>query len=212
MDETTKNALAPIEFILSVAGALMILGLLLVPLVVFGSASFLGVGEREVCVSTPIGALELNSGGRMKVDAGQHEDVDVRATHAELCDRSPSAAQRVWSVAANFPAYLYSLGFVGFAWLLTRTARRHGLFSPHVALRVGRLGLYVLIGALVVSLVRMWAQERLFLTMVEPRGSGLWFYFFHLSWSFLFAGFGLLTVGRVMAQSVRMQREIDATV
>jgi hypothetical protein len=38
------------------------------------------------------------------------------------------------------------------------------------------------------------------------------FGFFHLSWSTLIGGFGLLTVGRVMAQSVRMQREIDATV
>ena len=36
--------------------------------------------------------------------------------------------------------------------------------------------------------------------------------FFHLSWAILFAGFGLLTIGRVMAQSVRLQREVDATV
>jgi hypothetical protein len=213
MDRTTPNALAPLEFILGIAGTLMLLGLVLsVPLIVFGNGSFLGVGDREVCVSAPIGALDLNSGGQMHVHADQYEDVNIRATHAELCDLSPTTTQRVWSAVAAFPDYFYALGFVGFAWLLTRVARRRGLFSPHVALGVGHLGLFVLIGALVVSLLRLWGEEELFLTMVDTSRSGLWFYFFHLSWTSLFAGFGLLTVGRVMAQSVRLQREIDATV
>jgi hypothetical protein len=213
MDSTTKNALAPIEFILSVVGALMVMPLVFAPpLVIFGSGSFLGVGDREVCVSAPIGALQLNSGGQMKLHGGQRGGVDIRATHTELCDESPTPSQRVWSVVANFPDYLYALGFVGSAWLVTRTARRRGLFSPHVALGVGRLGIYVLVGALAVSLLRLWGQEHVFLSMHTPKSSGLYWYFLHLSWSTLIAGFGLLTIGRVMAQSVRMQREIDATV
>ena len=191
----------------------MLLGLVLsIPFILVGSGSFLGVGEPEVCVSAPIGALDLNSGGQMHVHAGQHEGVTIRATHAELCDRSPSTTQRVWYAVSAFPEYFYALGFVGFAWMLTRIARRRGLFSPHVALGVGHLGLYVLVGAVAVSLLRMWGEEHLFLTMIDVSSSGLWFPFFHLSWTTLFAGFGLLTIGRVMAQSVRMQREIDATV
>jgi hypothetical protein len=213
MDATTKNALAPIEFILSIVGALMLLPVVFAPpLIIFGSASFLGVGDSAVCVSAPIDALELSHGGQMNVHAGQHGRVNISATHAELCDESPTPTQRLWSVVANLPDYLYALGFVASTWLLIRTARRRGLFSPHVALGVGRLGIYVLVGALAVSLLRLWGEERVFLSMVGPKGSGLYWYFFHLSWSTLIAGFGLLTVGRVMAQSVRMQREIDATV
>ena len=42
--------------------------------------------------------------------------------------------------------FAYTAGFLVFAFLVIRTARRHGLFSPHVALGAGRLGLYVLLG------------------------------------------------------------------
>jgi hypothetical protein len=213
METTAKNALAPIEFILGIAGTLLLIGLMgSVAGSAFDGESFLGIGEVEVCVSAPVAALDLHSGGQIKVHGGQHEDVRVRATHVELCDSSPSTTQRFWSAVASLPDFLYALGFVGSAWKLTRTARRRGLFSPHVALGVGHLGLYVLIGAVAVCLMQLWGNERLFLTMAEPRRSGLWFWFFHLSWTLLFAGFGLVTIGRVMAQSVRMQRDIDATV
>ena len=87
-----------------------------------------------------------------------------------------------------------------------------GLFSPHVALGIGRLGLYVLLGALAVTLVEMWASYRVVATMVDGVNASHALAFFHLSWAILFAGFGLLTFGRVMAQSVDMQRELDATV
>jgi hypothetical protein len=92
-------------------------------------------------------------------------------------------------------------------------ARRMGLFSPDVALGVLRLGLFVVVGAVVVSCLRTYAEWRVLSTMVEGvTPTNAMFGFFHLSWSTLIGGFGLLTVGRVMAQSVRMQREIDATV
>lgn len=100
------------------------------------------------------------------------------------------------------------------AWRLTRTARRRGLFSPHLALAVGRLGLFVLLGAAAVAMLRAPADWRLITTMVaQPNDAfDVIVSFFQLSWSTLFAGFGLLTVGRVMARAVPMQREIDATI
>jgi hypothetical protein len=210
---SVDNALAPIEFILSVAGTLMLLVLLLfVPATVFGNASFLGLGDPEVCVSAPTNAMHYNSGGQMREQGGQSPGTRVRSTHVELCDGSPTASQRFWSVVSTLPDFLYAFGFVGLAWRLTRTARRRGLFSPDVALGVGHLGLYVLMGAVAVALTRMGADMRLFASMTDTASSASWLLFFHLSWVILFAGFGLLTVGRVMAQSVRMQRVIDATV
>jgi hypothetical protein len=208
------NTLAPLEFILGIAGGLMVLVLvLLVPVTVFGSGTFLGLGEPDVCVTTPDSALNLGyqSNNPARVD-GLDRDVSAIPRQIELCDRSPSAAQRLWAFLGTLPPVAFALGFLGYAWWLTRTARRRGLFSPDVALGVLRIGIYVLVGAVLVAALSSWADWRLLVTMT---GSGDWdalVAFFHLSWSTLIGGFGLLTIGRVMAQSVRMQREIDTTV
>lgn len=211
------NTLAPLEFILSVAGSLMLLiVVLLVPLTLFGGGSFLGMGDPVVCVTAPqsaVGEITGRGGINEAHVVGARSGVSTVARQIELCDSSPSAAQHVWAAVGTGPEFLYPFGFLGLAWHLTRVARRRGLFSPDVALAVGRLGLYVLIGAVAVSLLRMWADSRLIATMDrQSHGLNAALGFFHLSWAILFAGFGLLTVGRVMAQSVRMQREIDATV
>ena len=215
MDRTTTNALAPIEFILSVAITLMVffnaIGL---PLALLGHGSYFGMGERVVCLTAPQSAVGLipSRGGINEQHLDVGHGVSTVAANYTLCDSSPSSWQHLWSALATAPTFFYALGFLSLAWLLTRTARRRGLFSPHVALGVGRLGLYVLLGAILVALVQAWASQRLLATLRE--GSTMWdsLGFLHLSWAVLFAGFGLLTVGRVMAQSVRMQREIDATV
>jgi hypothetical protein len=213
--DATKNALAPIEFILGVAIALMVffnaLGL---PLALLGRGSYFGLGDLSVCLNAPQSAVgEISAGGGIN---SQHLDVrhgvSTVAANYGLCDNSPSSWQHLWSALVMAPTFFYALGFLALAWHLTRTARRRGLFSPHLALAVGRLGMYVLLGAILVALVQAWASERLLATMRD--GTTFWdsLSFVHLSWAVLFAGFGLLTVGRVMAQSVRMQREIDATV
>ncbi len=72
--------------------------------------------------------------------------------------------------------------------------------------------MYVLLGTAAVTVLRALAQDRLLVSMANPVYTGTWFFYVHVSWAALLTGFGLLTVGRVMAQSVRMQREIDATV
>jgi hypothetical protein len=97
-------------------------------------------------------------------------------------------------------------------WLVLRTARRHGVFSPQVALGVGRLGIYVLVGSLVAAAVQAKASVLLLDTLATQTNGWPFLSFFHLSWAGLIAGFGLLTVGRTLGHAVRMQREIDATV
>lgn len=214
MDDT-KNALAPIEFILSVAIALMVFfNVLAVPFAVLGHGSYFDLGEPSVCLQAPQSAVgEISGhGGINSEHLGVRPGVSSVAASYTLCDSTPSSSQHLWAALTMAPTFFYALGFLTLAWLLTRTARRRGLFSPHVALGVGRLGLFVLLGAIAVSLVQAWASSRLLASMRD--GASLWdgISFVHLSWAVLFAGFGLLTIGRVMAQSVRMQREIDATV
>jgi hypothetical protein len=213
--DVTKNALAPIEFILSVAIALMVFfNVLAIPFALLGHGSYFGTGEPDVCLTAPQSAVGAISGG----DGINSEHLDVHggvstiAANYTVCDGSATSGQHVWSALTMAPTFFYALGFLALAWHLTRTARRTGLFSPDLALGVGRLGLYVLLGAAAVAVVESVASWRLMASMRD--GTGVWdtLDFVHLSWAILFAGFGLLTVGRVMAQSVRMQREIDATV
>jgi hypothetical protein len=59
--DSVKNALAPMEFVVSAIGAIMIfLMVCMIPVTVFGSGSFLGFGNREACVDAPTGAVPFS--------------------------------------------------------------------------------------------------------------------------------------------------------
>jgi hypothetical protein len=210
------TTLAPLEFILSVATALMVLALLLVvPATVLGSGSFLGIGDSSVCVVVPQGGAGpvAERGGANSVHVvGLKPGISSVENQVRLCDFTPSTTQKLWSTVSELPDLCYSLGFLTLAWLLTRAARRRGLFSPQVALGIGRLGLFVLLGSVAMGALRWWAQWQVVSSMADRSGPGRLVGAFHLHWSTFFIGFGLLTLGRVMSQSVRMQREIDTTV
>lgn len=215
------NALAPIEFILRIAAGFLFLILLGTVIAAVAERTLPGEGDA-VCVTVPVTAINGTSGndlGRIADtrQSGERPNLlrpgtDARATSAELCDSSPSRMQHLWSSVLRMSPFAYTGGFLVFAFLVTRAARRHGLFSPNVALGTGRLGLYVLLGYVALSVMRIWTQIELMLSMASTTRSNLWYYFLDFSWPIAFGGFGLLTLSRVMAQSVRMQREIDATV
>jgi len=219
MEPSTDNALAPLEFILQVTIGLVALAAL-GWLSYFGlsGSSILNRGE-SVCVTAPVPAMTGTSTGQdlNGVQAPGSGNLLRNGAHAtassvELCDDTPSGRQTAWSFVSDASLLCYTAGFLFLAWRLTRLARRRGLFSPHLALSISHLGLYVLLGALVAGLLRAWADNHLMLSMAATHYTHTWLFFFHYSWAVLFAGFGLLSVGRVMARSVRMQREIDTTV
>jgi hypothetical protein len=217
----TDNALAPIEFILRIAAGFLLLVILATAIAAVARLTFPGEGD-EVCVTVPFTAINGTSGRHLDriADLGRSDQrpdllrpgTDATATSVELCDSSPSRTQHLWSSLLRMTPFAYTGGFLVCAFLVSRAARQHGLFSPHVALGTGRLGLYVLTGYVVMSLIRIWMQIHLMLSMTATIRSGLWYYFLDFSWPIAFGGFGLLTIGRVLAQSVRMQRDIDATV
>ncbi len=210
------NTLAPLEFILSVATALVVLALLVIlPATVLGSGSFLGIGDSSVCVVVPqggAGPIEGHGGVNSIHVVGLKPGISSVENQVRLCDFTPSTTQKLWSTLSELPDLCYTLGFLALAWLLTRAARRRGLFSPHVALGIGRLGLFVLLGSVAVGAVRWWAQWEIVRSMADHSSPARLLGAFHLHWSTFFIGFGLLTLGRVMSQSVQMQREIDSTV
>jgi hypothetical protein len=216
MEQSTVNALAPLEFILRVATGLILLVLLGQVLLALNGGSVVG-RDGDVCVSAPIHAMTGTDGKHLaKLQALGSGDMlkpgtEATATTVRLCDSSPSAWQQIWAGLSRWSPLVYTSGFLFGAWRVVRTAHQQRLFSPDTALGTLRLGLYVLLGAAVLWLTKMWSDDQLMLSMAHTHVTQTWILFFHHSSAILFAGFGLLTVGRVMAQSVAMQREIDAT-
>jgi len=213
-DPTTEQALAPLEFILSVAGTLMLLICVGVGLgAAFDEGDLFGLSAPSACVTAPQAAVDV---AFQSNNPARVQDLPRGATAIprtiEVCDNDPSASQRVWAFLGTFPSFVFALTFLGYAWRLTRTARRRGLFSPEIALGLLRIGLFVLVGAAAVAVLRSWADWQLLDSITGTAPWDALVGFFHLSWSTLIGGFGLLTLGLVMARAVRMQREIDATV
>jgi hypothetical protein len=213
MTRDVDNALAPLEVILRVVSGLAVLAFL-----GGGLAAVWGDQSKGTCVQTSLHTLSARADLQVRRLPHFGEDqlltagTTVRPSGVELCDPTPSASQHIWQGVDRLTPFLYAIGVVVGAWMLVRTARRQGLFSPHLALAVGHFGLYVLLGTAAVTGLQALAQDRLLVSMADPVYTWTWVFFVHVSWAALLSGFGILTVGRVMAQSVRMQREIDATV
>ena len=94
-----------------------------------------------------------------------------------------------------------------------RRARRQGLFTEELARALNRLGLYLLLGWLAVNLVGAGCQAVVMNRVVLDTGpvqdlmaNLTW------DWGVVFGGFGLLTVARILRQTVPMREELEATV
>jgi Protein of unknown function (DUF2975) len=214
-----KNPLAALELFISFLGGLMILFLVVVvPASLLGSGSVFGFGESIVCVDAPYGAV-ASHGQRGDGITGAHvanlaADVHANPSQFDLCALEPSTGQRVLATLMDLPQFLFGLGFLVITWRLTRRARRRGLFMPEVAKTIGRLGVYLFVGEFVVTLAQAFATQHLVYSLLTGPGGGyFWVYALgHFSWAVIIAAFGLQAMGRVMAMTVPMREEIDATV
>jgi hypothetical protein len=208
--ESVKTAVAPLERIVSALGGFMIfLIVVMVPAAIFGSGSFLGLGDEGACVTAPPGVLPrewapLHPHGLLG-------GARATASQVQLCTFHPSHEQLLLQSATLMPGFVFFLGVLLALWLALRTARRRGLFSPHVALQVLRLGTVLFVGSLTAQAVEAWASIKLAHTMIHPAHTDF-FQFFDMPWTLIIVSFATLTVGRTLAHAVRMQREIDATV
>jgi hypothetical protein len=208
---TVRNALAPLEFIVTALGGLLIfVVLLLIPVTVFGSGTFLGFGESETCIDAPFGGVPgAASSGHV---TSLRDGAAAHVSQLGICDLHPSGHQLFLQIGTLLPEFVFFVGLLLAIWLTLRTARTRGLFSPHVALDVLRLGVYLLAGSLAAAALQAEASSRLLSTMVNTNGESGFFTFFDMPWAAIIVAFACLTIARTLAQAVRMQREIDATV
>jgi hypothetical protein len=209
MDEA-RRALRPFERVIVFFGGLLLVGLVIeVGNFVSGDASFFGFGAPVVCASSSPFDLDQYPGNGYVRGLGLTDGVRVHVSDVDVCSSDPTTGERILSSIDQGAVSLFGAGVLLLLWRMLRRARHDGVFVEAFARRVSRLGLYVLLGAAAVNVVRTWAQWELLKRLV-PTGAhpGVW----HVSFTPLVLGLGLITVGRLMAATVPMQREIDATV
>jgi hypothetical protein len=211
----TRDPLRKLEIIFSVLGAVMILGLLTtVPSVLSGRGDFFGFGSPEVCASVPSEAL-LDANGHGITGAqvmGLAEGTRTHASDFNVCTTDPTLRQRALATLVDLSRYLFFLGFLFITWRLTRRGRRRGLFTSDLATAVDRLSVYLFVGSFVVAFVRAFATQKLVATMLVDPANNDWLRYADLSWVIIIAAFGLQAMARVIAATVPMKAEIDATV
>jgi hypothetical protein len=213
MMATNKDPLAPIEFVTTLVSAAIVLVLALtVPATIFGSGSFLGIGESDVCVTTPMKGFPVTDAvGNDAGIVGVRKGVDGLAETIRLCSGSAGGGARALQTLVIGSGFFFLLGFVLLMRWLLKSARR-GLFTAEVARRTLTLGWYLLVGELVRACCDAFGRAGILHQFVDHYSVGNAGMLFHASVATLIAGFGLITLGRVMGQTVPMREDIEATI
>lgn len=209
MDEA-RRALRPFERVIVFLGGLILVGTLLqLANLLSGESSFLGLGTPDVCVSVTPWSSDAFHGIEHVRAYGLSPDTRAVVDTVELCRTGPSHGQRLLYSVDQGAAWLFGLGVIFLLWRLLRHGRRQGVFVQSFARRLTGLGLYVLLGMAVVYVARAWAEGKLVRSLMPGSDAGLQWQFSFLP---LLIGLGLITLGRVVAATVPMREELDATV
>lgn len=235
MSGKVKDPLAPIDFGASVlAGLVTVLVLIAVPATIFGSGSFLHFGEEDVCISVstndvPYGTKSVDVGtpttsssdGLALLPGGEGEYAFIpglaRGATASndgirLCSAEPTTRQHVLLVLADAPIFGYSVLLLFGLTRLIKRARRHGLFTSTVADGVRRLGWFVLLGTFVTQAINALCTQAILGDLVAEEGLDSWLGLFNMDLSIVLISLGMVTFGRVMAQTVPMREDLEATI
>lgn len=210
MSQSPRDPLGPISFIVSLLGTLMIaFTVVFVPLTVFGSGTLFGFGDPDVCAVNEAVAWDLEDAESYLGKLPPRTFVGPDAVR--ICQAAAPQSAQLMESAVILTPFLFVAGFL----LLTRrslnAARKGGLFSDAVARRVTGIGWYLLLGSLLTGvmtgLLRYWLLAHLI-----PEQPPSWERHISVSVPVLIAGFCVLSVGRVLAHAVRIQREVDTLV
>jgi Protein of unknown function (DUF2975) len=213
-----RNPLEPFASVVRLIAAY-----LMASLIVYGIASLIsdrrdmfGAGDVICAEQANVGGSEWNGAKRFfadEVTAGV-EPIDDAVL---FCRTHPANGQTALQVLTELPHALLALTAFLLLWQLVGKARRHGPFSPMVAVRVRMLGWLLLAGGYVAEAVQEIADLALLKTMLRQ---GAWnqphltdFVFagiLSVSPGVLVTGLGLLTVSRVLDMGVQMREDLAA--
>lgn len=216
----TLDPLGPIDFITRALTALLCALPVAVVLLtaVFGGHPMIGnIGSSLPCIEVPQTGLTIGGTGGTPREGIVHLAPGTTQgvpSHFTLCQETMSQTDRVLS---SLPVLLNIVWVVGF-FLLTRRiiahARHTGLFTTTVAKGLERLGWYILGGWALVQLVGSVSMAVVTSHLVSEHYNILLAAPSHLHWNWavVISGFAVLSIARIMQQTVAMREEIDATV
>ena len=207
------DPLGSIDFILNVLGTLTIILAVTVTLTsLFGSGSGLGITDDPVCAEARPTVVE-GPEQRELLRQGKIGDNGTWGTASvRFCANDPSGIQETLYLGIPWPRLLFWIGLLGLTKRLIRRGRREGMFTNQFAHGVGVVGAYLLVGCFAVAAIQAAAQGMLIATLLPHEGTWIGFVGWDFSLSALIAGFGLLTVSRVLQQAVAMRDDLDATI
>ncbi|MGX7828049.1 DUF2975 domain-containing protein [Actinokineospora sp. 24-640] len=179
-----------------------------------GTGSLWGLSNSEhVCAEVAGGRVPVSSEVAPVDPAVLAGGVQVATGDLRLCARTPTGAQRVLGVAAQFPAFLLLVGTLLLAVGLFRLVDRDGLFTGRAVTRLRRLGWFVMVGNVVVSVVQAVSASLLAGSMVTTEWSGTrWLDYWEPSIIAVVLGAVLVSVARVLHLSTVMREDLEGTV
>lgn len=207
------DALTPLDTITQALLTVVVLFLVVFSAgVVLSGWTMFEVNGPSICVDA---GFTLDHGSDGKPDAADREllgladGTTVLPGDSTVCQDHPSAVQRFLVGLKNIPTFAVFCGFLVLARRLIATARREGLFNRALARHVERLG-WLLVGGLVLASTTEWlADGALRSTMYDASwASGA----FDISIAGLIGGYGIVSIGRVMARAADLQDDVEGTV
>ncbi|MEL4357337.1 MULTISPECIES: hypothetical protein [unclassified Luteococcus] len=212
-----RDPLGPIDLITWLALALLFA---LVAFMV--SSAFLGWhpsvgnwGNSHPCLEVPQAGLWIGGSGG-GTDGVQNLRPGVTQGYPNrfrLCQEAMSTTDRTLSSVPVLLDLLWTIGFLLLTRRMIKRARRGGLFTSQLASALQGLGWYVLAGW--VGLQAIGATCTVLVTshlVTEFSPAAAWPAHWHWSWATMIGGFGLLTIARVIRESIPLREEVDATV
>jgi hypothetical protein len=193
-------------------------GLLLLTLVLAGAGLVLFQPRSgplwSLCVSQP--GVSMNSSNWQPVDATARPGATLMVDgHLQGCLTHPGIVQWFLYYLMLIPSAFVWAGVIVLLWLMMRTARRDGPFTPRVAAAMWRLGWFILGGSVVAGVLHAVALGQLIVSIMNsssPYAGPIWDAVRGVAPIPLLAGAALLTLARIIRLGSAMDDEIRATV
>lgn len=201
-----------VTLVLAAAGALTVLGLILVSTA--RSANFLGFGHGPMCVDASLNGLsEGGSAGNVLVH--MRPGATSGFSSVSVCTAVPTITQRALVTLTQAPGVLLYLAILVLLLRLLLAVGRTGPFAVRVARRLRFLAWFILGGSFTVAAGEDVARSFFVSTAVTdqvPVLSNAISAAMNSVWAPLLVACGLLTLARVIRAGARMNDDLAGTV
>ncbi|MGH3333189.1 MAG: DUF2975 domain-containing protein [Nocardioidaceae bacterium] len=210
-----QDPLAPFDFIVSLLSGLVGLGLALVVVAaLFGSGSVDGLSPGHICGTTQPGAVPYYYADGQPTEGikGLSREGRPQVTELRVCNEEPGLGTRLAAPLGSVGGMLFAAGFLLLCRVVIRAARRAGLFTSAVVKRTRVLGWFLLLGSLTLSAMELVSNGVVVASVVPTVDWTVGLATYDFPVAPVVAGLAVITFARVLAATLALQAEVDATI